>query len=374
MQLAYATTILTSKPRIGSEVATTQIRQALASAGAELHTFGFHRRGAEEPGMGGSTVIDVRPIETANAPYRRLRWGIESLLMRRAYSERKYHSRRWRIAGEYFQSCDTVVIDHSQLGFLHSFVRGGPQRVIGVMHNVEWEMYAETADHASGVWPLIFGREARHMRDVERELAENVDETWIFTEADAERVRKLAPSAATRVLPLTGNPVHERAVPAERDGIRLIGTWTWRPNREALSWFLQDVVPLLPRGVNVTVAGPGGEWIPSSGAVRYTGFVPDALDFLAGAGAVAIPTLSGGGIQIKTLDALSVGVPVAATPIALRGIEDAPPTVHVGESPRAFADALERALEQPADVKGGRDWAAERRRRFERAVAEGIGL
>jgi hypothetical protein len=48
---------------------------------------------------------------------------------------------------------------------------------------------------------------------------------------------------------------------------------------------------------------------------------------MAQAKVVAIPTLSGGGIQIKTLDAIASGSAIVATPVALRGISDPPATV-----------------------------------------------
>ena len=211
------------------------------------------------------------------------------------------------------------------------------------------------------------------MREAEQELVTGIDDVWVFTEADAQQVGELAPSTPVRVLPLPGNPVGDRTLPSDRDGIRLIGTWSWRPNREALEWFLEHVLPRLPERLSVTIAGPGGSWIREGGAVRYAGVVPDALEFLAEAGAVAIPTQSGGGIQIKTLDALSVGVPVVATPISLRGIDDPPASARVAESPGEFANALLSALARPGDAAAGRDWAEERRMLFRLAVAEGIG-
>jgi glycosyltransferase involved in cell wall biosynthesis len=374
VRVGFLTTILTDHPRVGSEVATTQIRAALLAAGAELHTFGFHRRGAEEKGTERSTVIDVRPIETADARYRRLYWAAEAVVRRRAYSETKYRSRRWRIATPWLGDCDTVVLDHSQLGFLKDLPAERPPRVIACMHNVEHELYAEEARLENFFWRPIFRRESRHMRTAERELVEHVDEIWVFTESDADGVRELLPSAKTRVLPMPGNPLAEQPAPDRRDGIRLIGTWTWRPNREALEWFLEHVAPQLPADVDVTIAGPGGKWIPDGGAIRYAGFVPDALEFLREAGVVAIPTRSGGGIQIKTLDALSVGVPVVATPVAMRGIDDPPPSAHVADSPGAFAEALMANLGRPGDPAAGGRWAEARRESFRKAVAAGVGL
>ncbi|MGH3851414.1 MAG: glycosyltransferase family 4 protein, partial [Pseudonocardiaceae bacterium] len=159
--------------------------------------------------------------------------------------------------------------------------------------------------------------------------------------------------------------------------IALIGSWTWKANSEGLKWFLEKVYPLLPPDVAIHVAGSGAQWLVGLYEnLRYVGFVDDAQTFLRGAKVVAIPTLSGGGIQIKTLDAIASGSRIVATPLALRGIEDYPETISVAGTDEQFAALLRSAVTTPASVVASAkavEWTVLRNQNFRRDLAESIG-
>jgi glycosyltransferase involved in cell wall biosynthesis len=109
--------------------------------------------------------------------------------------------------------------------------------------------------------------------------------------------------------------------------------------------------------------------------LTIVGPVPDALEFLQAGRAVAVPSVSGAGIQVKTLDALASGRRVVATTTAMRGIAEPPPTVIVADEPAAFADALEAAARAGDDGEAAalaRTWAVDRRERFRAQVADAV--
>jgi len=150
--------------------------------------------------------------------------------------------------------------------------------------------------------------------------------------------------------------------------VALIGSWAWAANREALNWFLDQVCPLLPPDMSVQIAGKGGEYANDRYPnVHHVGFVPEAVAFLQSARAIAVPTLSGGGIQIKTLDAIASGSRVVATLCAVRGIADPPDTVVVADGADAFAARLTtmaRAGWSEEQSQRAINWSDERGRRF----------
>ena len=124
------------------------------------------------------------------------------------------------------------------------------------------------------------------------------------------------------------------------------------------------------------VAGAGGETLDGAPpGVRMRGRVPAVMPFLQRARVVAVPSVRGEGVQIKTLDAIASGRPVVATPIAARGIDELPPTVVVAEEPREFAARLTEAAAAPGDpgaAQAARAWIEARRTGFERRVAEAV--
>jgi glycosyltransferase involved in cell wall biosynthesis len=74
--------------------------------------------------------------------------------------------------------------------------------------------------------------------------------------------------------------------------------------------------------------------------VRLHGYVADAKPFWTGANVLAVPLLSGGGVRVKILEAMAIGVPVVSTTVGCEGLD-----VHHGEhllianTPEEFARA-----------------------------------
>jgi glycosyltransferase involved in cell wall biosynthesis len=133
-------------------------------------------------------------------------------------------------------------------------------------------------------------------------------------------------------------------------------------NVESLIWFLREVAPLAP-GVEVKIAGSVEDGVRARAgdlhaAYRnwFLGRVADPAAIYAGARLVLLPTVSGTGLSIKTVEAMSSGLPLIATPQALRGMDDDArelPDVTVVETAEAFAAALRAAAESPAGASAG---------------------
>jgi glycosyltransferase involved in cell wall biosynthesis len=156
--------------------------------------------------------------------------------------------------------------------------------------------------------------------------------------------------------------------------VALIGTWNWGPNARGLEWFSAEVVPRLPSTMTVEVAGVGAEWLDGRHPnVAIRGAVHDAEAFLSRARVVAVPSLAGGGIQIKTLDAVACGMPVVATQIATRGIDDWPESVAIAAEASDFANQLERLAISPERERLREEalaWSRARRERLATSVAD----
>ncbi|WP_424361710.1 glycosyltransferase [Methylocystis parvus] len=128
-------------------------------------------------------------------------------------------------------------------------------------------------------------------------------------------------------------------------------------NVESVIWFLREVAPKAP-GVKVKIAGNVDAGVraraPELHEARkdwFLGRVEDPGAIYAQARLVLLPTISGTGLSIKTVEAMSSGLPIIATPQALRGMDaDAfhIPGVTVVEMADDFAKALCAAAGEPA--------------------------
>lgn len=121
-------------------------------------------------------------------------------------------------------------------------------------------------------------------------------------------------------------------------------------NFSGLTWFLQEVWPYFSwGGARLRVAG---------GVCRRFPAPVDGVDFLGetelddfyGSVRIAVnPVLWGGGLKIKTVEAMAYGLPVVASREGAAGLEEADGRgLSIAESASGFALALSRFLQDPA--------------------------
>ena len=228
-------------------------------------------------------------------------------------------------------------------------------------------------DTSNIVAEWIYQREARLVKQIEDELAATSQEVWALSQHDADYFTKLGKTDVVRVfeLPASAKEPVDSTHPKTFD-IGMIGSWLWKPNADGLHYFFEQIYPHLPPHLSIRVAGRGAEWLIGKYAnVEYLGFVEDAPQFLAEARVIAISSIRGGGIQIKTLEAIGLGLPFVATPFALRGIVTPPTTVKLADSPEQFAEYLQTAIAQPvtpSDLESVKAWVQNRHTQFLHSV------
>ena len=140
-------------------------------------------------------------------------------------------------------------------------------------------------------------------------------------------------------------------------------------NVESVIWFLREVAPKAP-GVCVKIAGNVDAGVRARAPQDYArykdwflGRVDNPGDVYKSAKAVLLPTISGTGLSIKTIEAMSSGARLIATPLALRGVEDAAGAlagVTLVETAERFAQALIDEAAAPAMEESARRDSATR--------------
>src|SRR4051812_43542436 len=233
-------------------------------------------------------------------------------------------------------------------------------RVIFDMVDVDSEKWRQYAETSSGPARMIYRREGRTLLALERQAAASADAVLLVSRAEAELFASLAPEAAARTHAVgmgvdlaAFDPSHPFANPLDdRPAIVFTGVMNYRPNVEAMVWFVQHVMPLL----RARAAAPC-LWIvgmnPSravlalaSPDVRVTGRVPDVRPYLKHARVAVAPLQIGRGVQTKVLEAMAMGVPVVATPQAREGLDACTDDeILTAASPADFAAAIGRVLD-----------------------------
>ncbi len=362
VRILFLTTMLPDERLTGSEVVSASFIEALRALGHEVTVVGYRRRGREGATHADDVAVSERAIETAEAGSTAAVWMARALVTRRPYSVTKFMSRGYARAAR--RPADLVVVDHARSAW------AAPRSdFVFLAHNDESALYAALAAKG-GRAALLYRRESKRIRPVEAWLAQHAAQVWALTPSDAAAMERLG-ARATRVFDVP--PTAVPAPPGEPSfDVATLGSWTWAANGEGLRWFVEQVVPHLPAGTDVHVGGAGAEPIARDAPVTLRGRVPDAMEFLQSARVVAAPSVTGSGVQVKTLDAIATGRPVVATPIAARGIGGLPPAVRVEEDPERFAMALVEALSQAAPGSGGREWALARTDTFRTQLRDAL--
>ncbi len=180
---------------------------------------------------------------------------------------------------------------------------------------------------------------------------------FVLSEHDRDYLLSLDPLLRVGVLRYPAPAVSgRRDIGRGGNRVLFLGAMDRGPNVEAVLYFRNEVLPLVRRGVpDVQFTIAGSRPLPEvrqlardDPGIIVTGFVEDIGPYYESAAVFAAPLLTGGGIIIKILDALSRGVPVVTTSIGNEGIRAEPGReLLIGDTAAEFAGHVVRLLRDP---------------------------
>lgn len=140
-------------------------------------------------------------------------------------------------------------------------------------------------------------------------------------------------------------PRVERPATARRIGL-VASDWIY--NIEGLAWLVEEVWPQLDDlDLELHLYGRSARFVDTSrlkNVIRH-GFVLDLAGVYRQIDVAINPTRRGSGLKIKTVEAMSSGLPLVTTSEGARGLEDLAGTCFlVADQPHQFADAIRRVV------------------------------
>jgi glycosyltransferase involved in cell wall biosynthesis len=179
------------------------------------------------------------------------------------------------------------------------------------------------------------------------------------TEVDAEYFRENGLRKKCKGIPFGMNPPELLSdVLEEKNTIFHIGSMNWHPNEQGIKWFLEECWDKIRQTTPNVQAYFAGRYMPnwlkntSIEGVHIVGEVEDSIRFMTSKQIMVVPLLSGSGIRIKIIEAMSIGKTVIATTIAAEGImyEDGK-NIIIANSAEEFASAVKCCVENPDKCK-----------------------
>ena len=316
--------------------------------------------GAEATERGLDVLGQFAAIEAFAIPQKhdRLRfvWDhFRSATLGRVYTEYLYDSGHFRrrlqelLRAEQF---DLVHVDSlvDLAGYLELFDR---TKVVCVHHAVESALLRSRAAVDSNRWRSAYLRyQSRLMEDLERRWCGRVALNVAVSAADGIELQRLVPASRVVVVP-NGVDVDEfRPGPQAGQGVAYIGGLNWFPNRDALDFYCEAILPHIQlKGMDVPA-----RWIGQASAedqqqywsrygVELTGYLPDVRPVMQEARCHIVPLRAGGGTRLKILNSWAMGKAVVSTSLGCEGLDAVDGrNILIRDDPRAFGEAVVEVL------------------------------
>ena len=272
-------------------------------------------------------------------------------------------------------SIDTIYVFSSQMAqYLPAKSR---QRVIMDFCDMDSAKFASYAKSSTGPNAWFMRREARMMLSHERAVAQRADASLFVSDAEAALFR--AKTGAERVHVIENgidteffDPTAQfKRIDTTGSLIVFTGQMDYRPNIEAVTWFVESILPhIRVRHPNARFAIVGRaptdavKALAKQPGVIVTGEVNDVRGWVAAASVIVAPLKLARGVQNKVLEAMAMARPIVASTAAAQGIDHGG-TIRVGSTVGEIAEEVIALLNDPARAAAlGQEARAQVQRRY----------
>ncbi len=353
-------------PKDGGCIAMNNISRGLLSQGHELKliTIYTHKHDLELDKMS-QEYIDKTDIEGVFVDTKvNIVDAFSSLITQDSYNVSRFFSPDLDIRLANLLRRKKFDIIHLESLFMTPYIgtirRHSKAPIVLRSHNLEyiiWERIAEgTRNPAKKAYLKYL---SKRLKDYELSVIHDVDGIAAISAEDEEKYASLGFERPLLTIPFGIDTDQYPFSPHKKEKVTLfhIGAMDWRPNLEAMLWFLEDVWPLINMkfpDLELHLAGRGltDDLLGTSYKnVVIHGEVESAKDFMAEHSIMIVPLLSAGGIRVKIIEGMAMGKAIVSTSVGAEGI-DATPNQHlaIGDEAETFATAISRLVDAPERI------------------------
>ena len=223
-------------------------------------------------------------------------------------------------------------------------------------HNVETEIFERHAAVSSGLWRLIWSREAAKMQRFEKAVLNRFTTVIAVSERDAAALHGRFGLRNMAVIDTGVDLDFYNFHPPGNSGKTVVfaGSMNSHANIDGISFLMDEVWPLVTSrhgDAKMLVVGRNPPAALVAKAKRrnlawtFTGFVDDIRPHVLAGDLSVIPLRVGSGTRLKAFEAMALGRPIVSTTLGVEGLSVEPGRHFlVGDTPEAFADAIIRLL------------------------------
>lgn len=243
------------------------------------------------------------------------------------------------------EAFDLVHVEHVETSLLVKRIRGLPMVLIA--HDVITKPARRRFLSAHGLEKCVSYLRWKVTVGVERYIVRKFDKVFTMSQYDKDLLLSLDNNLDVSVV---GYPISDTAhtpeVDKEPHTLVFAGAMQRDVNVETVTHFCEKILPLIKKSVPEVRFYVVGNNPPESVTllakdnpdIIVTGFVNDLRPYYLKSTVFVSPLLIGGGIIVKNLEAMAMGLPVVTTTIGNEGIEAVPDRdIMVADNPDEFA-------------------------------------
>jgi glycosyltransferase involved in cell wall biosynthesis len=294
--------------------------------------------------------VEAFPLPQEHSKWRLVWDHLRSVSLNRVYTAFAYKS---ATVGERIahllrtRRFDVIHLDSIVLSSYLPLVRGAP--VVCVHHNIESLLLKRRAQVDRNPWRRAYVfHQGQLMEREEQRWCGRCQLNIVVSETDRIELQRAVPEAKCAVVPNGVDIETFRPNLGREEGVVFVGETTWVPNRDALQYFCEEILPTIRATGGVTpvrwvgrAADPLRRHYGDRYGVELTGYVADVRPYVRDAACYVVPLRVGGGTRLKILDAWAMGKAVVSTSVGCEGLaaEDGR-NILVRDDPKSFAQAV----------------------------------
>lgn len=321
-------------PNKGEKLRTFHQIEALVKNGHEVSVLAPYENDSElkdAEALAAKFTIDV---VCKKLPHKFIRLAL-AVFKNCSFSEANFHSTSLALAFyDSVQHADSVLVTASSLApyvlNLPKNNKANPQLLMDFM-DVDSDKWLQYANESGLFKKWLYTREASKIAQLEIATSEKFDTTFVI--ADTEK--KLFESNVVNKgnLKVLGNGIDQALFnpcdkkPSQSTNYLFSGVMDYKPNIDAMLWFVEHCWPAILRSVphaHLIIAGmnPSTEIakLDSAPNIEVTGFVDDIKPYFDKSHIFVAPFQIARGVQNKVLQAMACALPVVSTPLGAEGI------------------------------------------------------
>lgn len=303
-----------------------------------------------------ATELEIFPIPQEHQRWRFFVDHLKSLLTGRPYTVPTYQSSRFEERLQYWldnREFSLVHVDSLDLSAYFDQVSHLP--LACVHHDAQSRLLRRRSEKESSFARGAYLRlQSRRMEEEEKRWCPKVDLNVMVSDTDRHYLQNVVGSGQFTVVP---NGVDTDAFapsdrPPDTEEVVFVGGTSWFPNKDALQFFSDEVLPSLRKlSPDVSVSWIGratNDEIKRFSAhpnLTLTGYVDDIRPYVSKAACFIVPIRVGGGTRIKILDGWAMGKAIVSTTIGCEGLRaNHGENILIADSAEDFARAIHSVL------------------------------